>query len=256
MNRIFLLILVLVLPNLVEARNLKRGKKKKVSRVRLDIAILAPEVLPFGVRYRLLPRHFIRGYYAFSTRLHRESKVNQDKVSGVDGLFEIVSMDASMPTAVRYGPHMGIDYMYRYSSKFAYFLGLGRRETELSGEMEADIQVKLLGANLIRPAKAYVKNYGYIEQIGLRLGGEYFFRRPLRSSSLSLMFGAFVPLRTNETYDPEIELKDTFIGRDISSISKNSLNGKKARARQQTSEEAEILRGVMPILGISYRFHL
>ena len=78
-------IFILVASFSAEARSLKNGKSKSGSNLRFDVAALAPEVLPFGVRYGLVPWHFIRGYYAFLTRFHRESRVSQDHVLGVEG---------------------------------------------------------------------------------------------------------------------------------------------------------------------------
>ncbi len=260
MKLIWLLAFLSILaPREVLGKSKKVSKKKnkaKKSRVAIDIGIMSPEGIPFSLKLRPYKNHWIRFYAAPPISFEKESVLDERQVLDISEVVSIKNTEGVLPTDVTYGPHYGFDYIVPIKRKWSFFVGAAYRKVTVEGNSASPVQIEVLGRETPSLVQANIQTKAQYEQYGLRGGVNYELYSFSRNFKLNFTGGLWVPVHTNESYNPSIQVKEKLLGTDITSVASSNLGEQREFIQGRTEDEMSILKYPLPILGISteYRF--
>ena len=217
---------------------------------------MAPDGIPFSLKLNVYKSHWLRLYAAPPITFQKDSTLDERQVIDLTNVVSIKNTEGVLPTDVTFGPHFGFDYIVPIKRKWSVFGGLAYRKVSVEGSSKSPIQVEILGNQTPSFVEADIYTSAQYEQYGLRAGANYELYRYSRNFKVNFSMGVWVPVKTEETYNPSIQVSDNIFGVDLSGVAASSLEEQRAFVQGRTEEEMKILTYPLPILGLTteYRF--
>ena len=179
------------------------------------------------------------------------------------GVFSIKNKLTSVDIKINYGPNIGFDFLYKFTSNFYFLLGGLYRKIEINGNSEmgllADMDSIIKIKDLDIQTTAFPKISGKIEHLSLKIGGDWrknFFKNKVY---ISLSASALLALYKKDEYDSQILLKTDLLvkGTNLTEIFKKQIKTKENSVANDIKDKFSLWSSsIVPLIAFSFGYYI